>query len=83
MMGQMIQLTYLHQMMIQISMENIACQTNKMIEKMFFFDRKRILEELDQVLVDLTDKNQLTSEEDDCCVKNVSIQEAEYMVYKV
>ena len=35
-----------------------------------FFDSGRIVEELDQILVELIDKNQLTSEEDDCCVKN-------------
>ena len=37
------------------------------------------MEELDQILVEPTDKNQLTSEEDDCCVKNVSIRGAKYI----
>ena len=44
-----------------------------------FFDRKRILEELDPILVDPTDKNQLPSEEDGCCVKNVRIRGAKYI----
>ena len=44
-----------------------------------FVDSERIVEELDQILVDPTDRNQLTSEEDDCCVKDVSILEAEYI----
>ena len=40
-------------------------------------DGKRIVEELDQIIAEEpTNKNQLTSEEDDCCVTNVSIQEA-------
>ena len=40
-------------------------------------DGKRIVEELGQIIVEEpTDKNQLTSEEDDCCVTNLSIQEA-------
>ena len=39
-------------------------------------DGERIVEELDQIVEEPTDKNQLTSEEDDCCVTNVSILEA-------
>ena len=42
-------------------------------------DGERIAEELDRIVEELTDKNQLTSEEDDCCVKNLSIQEAKYI----
>ena len=41
-------------------------------------DGKIIVEELDRIIVEEpTDKNQLTSEEDDCCVTNVSILESE------
>ena len=41
-------------------------------------DGNRIVEELDQIIVEEpTDKYQLTYEEDDCCVTDVSIQEAE------
>ena len=35
------------------------------------------MEELDQIVEEPTDKHQLTSEEDDFCVKNVSTREAE------
>ena len=43
-------------------------------------DGERIVEELDRIIVEEpTDKNQLTSEEDNCCIINVSIMETEDM----